>query len=206
MKKDFVPDSFQNLFNWADNLFKQIALQGPTLGWTAAQITAFQTPVGQIRDSAQAVLDKQGDLDLAVGALRQTLQANLSGIRRDINNLKTSPGYNDGVGADMGILTSGSDKIDQKTYQPELKVSVINGHPRLTGKKRGVDSFNIYSRIKGTSTFNLIAAKRVKFPYEDDSPVAKPGTPEEREYQIVGVIGDDEVGQPSNIANAVVPG
>ncbi|MGH8163515.1 MAG: hypothetical protein ACREP1_04185 [Rhodanobacteraceae bacterium] len=48
-----MSDSFQNLFNWADNLFKQIALQGPGLGWTAAQVTAFQTPVGQIRDAAQ---------------------------------------------------------------------------------------------------------------------------------------------------------
>ncbi|MBA3831161.1 MAG: hypothetical protein H0X34_04575 [Chthoniobacterales bacterium] len=30
--------------------------------------------------------------------------------------------------------------------------------------------------------------------------------PEEREYQITGVIGDDEVGQPSAIVSAVVPG
>lgn len=206
MKKDFVPDSFQNLFNWSDNLFVQLPLQGPGLGWTAAQVTALQTPVGQIRDAAQAVLDRQRDLDLAAGALRQIMQNVMPDVRRDINNLKTSPSYNDGIGADLGVLTTGNDTVDPNTYQPELKITVVNGIPRLTGKKRGVDSFNIYSRIKGTAAFNLLAAKRVRFPYDDDSPVAHPGTPEEREYQIVGVIADNEVGQPSAIATAVVPG
>lgn len=43
---------------------------------------------------------------------------------------------------------------------------------------------------------------RFRLPSDDESPVAQAATPEEREYQIVGVIGDDEVGQSS----AVVPG
>lgn len=206
MKKDFVPDSVQNLYTWADNLFKQIALQGPTVGWAAGQITALQAPVGLIRDAASNVLAKQGDLDLAVGALRQTLQINLPAMRKGINNFKSSSGYHEGMGQEMGVLTTGDDKVDPNTYQPELKVAVLNGHARLTGKKRGVDSFNIYVRLKGASSWTLLAAKRVRFPYDDDSPVAHPGTAEEREYQIIGVIGDDEIGQPSNIASAVVPG
>lgn len=107
-----------------------------------------------------------------------------------------------------GVLRYLISRVDRMPLAGAPLVSPVAnlGHPRLTGKKRGVDSFNVYSRIKGTSAFNLIAAKRVKFPYEDDSPVAKPGTAEEREYQIIGVIADNEVGQPSMIASAVVPG
>ena len=78
--------------------------------------------------------------------------------------------------------------------------------PRLTGKKRGVDSFNIYVRMEGETNWRLLVAKRVRFPYNDETPVATPGTPEEREYHIVGVLADNEIGQPSNIASAVVPG
>ncbi len=33
-----------------------------------------------------------------------------------------------------------------------------------------------------------------------------PGNPKEREYQIIGVLADHEIGQPSDIATAVVPG
>lgn len=206
MKKDFVPDSFQNLRDWAGNLFDQVALQGPGLGWTAAQVTAFQTPVGKIRDAAQAVLDKQGEMDMATGALRQSLGTDLPGVRRDINNLKTSPTYHEGIGQDLGVVTPAETPIDPATYQPVLKVVIINATPRLTGKKRGVDSFNIYVRLKGATTWTLLAAKRVRFPFDDDSPVAHPGTAEEREYRIIGVIGDDEIGQPSDIASAMVPG
>jgi hypothetical protein len=206
MKKDFVPDSFQNLRDWASNLFDQIAIQGPVLGWTAAQVTAFQTPVGSIRDAAQEVLDKQQDLDMAVGALRQKLHTLLPGVRRDINNLKSMPDYHEGIGQDLGIVTPAEQPIDPVTYQPDLKVQMMNGTPRLMGKKRGVDSFNIYVRLAGETTWRLLVAKRVRFPYDDDSPVAHPGTPEQREYRISGMIADNEIGQPSDIATAVVPG
>ncbi|HEY1770572.1 MAG TPA: hypothetical protein VGG02_10000 [Chthoniobacterales bacterium] len=206
MKKDFVPDSFQNLRDWADHLSTEIVTQGPIVSWSPAQVTAFQTPVGAVRDAAQAVLDKQVELDLAVGGLHQIMNINMPTVRRSINNLKTGPGYHIGIGQDLGVVTPAEQKVDTNTYQPDLKVIMVNGHPRLTGKKRGVDSFNVYVRIAGTTAWVLLAAKRVKFPFDDDSPVAHPGTPEAREYQIIGVIGDDEVGQPSNIASAVVPG
>lgn len=206
MKKDFVPVSFQNLRDWAANLFDGIATQGAALGWTAAQITAFQTPVGNIRDAAQEVLDKQGALDMATGALRQLLRTALPGVRRDINNFKTSPNYNVGIGQDLGVVTPAEAHVDPVTYQPILKIDMMNGHPRLTGKKLGVDSFNVYIRLKGETVWRLLAAKRFRFPFDDESPVANPGTAEEREYRISGVIGDDEMGQPSAIASAVVPG
>lgn len=206
MKKDYVPDSFINLRDWAANLFDQIAIHGPTLGWTAAQVTAFQTPVGAIRDAAQGVLDKQGELDMAAGSLRQTLQSDLPGVRRDINNLKSMPGYHIGIGQDLDVVSGVDQPVDPNTYQPDLKIQVINGNPRLTAKKRGVDSFNIYVRLEGETTWRLLVAKRVRFAYEDESPVAQAGTPEEREYQIIGVIADNEIGQPSDIATAVVPG
>ncbi len=142
---------------------------------------------------------------MAVGALRLALQTDLPGIRRDFNNLKSTAGYHIGIGQDLGVVTPSEQPVDPNTYQPDLNIRVVNGIPRLTGKKRGVDSFNIYVRLEG-ETWRLLVAKRVRFPYDDESPVAQAGTPEEREYQIIGVIADHEIGQPSDIATAVVPG
>jgi hypothetical protein len=51
-------------------------------------------------------------------------------------------------------------------------------------------------------SFKLLAAKRVGFPFLDDTPPATAGAAEIREYQAIGVSGDDEFGQPSDIVSA----
>lgn len=39
----------------------------------------------------------------------------------------------------------------------------------------------------------MLLREQFRFPYDDESSVAHAGTPEGREYQIIGVLGDDEV-------------
>ncbi len=77
------------------------------------------------------------------------------------------------------------------------------GHVLLTGKKLGATSLSLYWRRKGETTWRLLAAKRVRFPFDDQTPPVTPGALEEREYMAIGVLGDDEFGQPSQIASAV---
>jgi hypothetical protein len=67
-------------------------------------------------------------------------------------------------------------------------------------RKLAADSLNLYVRVKGQSNFRILAGKRVRFPMDDDTPSAD-GKPEEREYQAIAVIGDKEVGQPSDIVS-----
>ena len=49
-------------------------------------------------------------------------------------------------------------------------------------------------------------ARDTKSPYDDFSPLEKPGVPENWEYQAVGVLGDDEAGQPSAVVRATFSG
>jgi hypothetical protein len=206
MSKDFVPDSVQNTYDWASQLYTEITTSGAAAGWDAARITAFQALVGPIRDAAKAVLDAQDALDIAKGALGQARVDNLAEIRREIKNLKTSPGYNDGLGKSLGVHSAAS-ATDPNSYQAQLdKAVAYAGYVRITATKLMADSLNIYSRIKGQGTFKLLASKRVHFPFDDDSPLAQPGTPETREYQAIGVQGDDEFGQPSEIISVLYGG
>jgi len=41
-------------------------------------------------------------------------------------------------------------------------------------------------------------------PYVDSTPLAQPGVPEVREYRLMGVWSDQEVGQPSDVASITV--
>ena len=119
-----------------------------------------------------------------------------------LSNVKTSGGYNIGIGEVLEILTD-SATFNPLTYKPVItRITSFGGHNELMTKKRGVTSMNVYWRRKGEETWRLLAAKRVKFPVQDDNAPATPGQAEVREYRVIGVLGDQEVGQPSDIAEA----
>ncbi|HKC62516.1 MAG TPA: hypothetical protein VKB86_02710 [Pyrinomonadaceae bacterium] len=43
-------------------------------------------------------------------------------------------------------------------------------------------------------------------PYDDHTPLMTPCTPEMREYQAYGLVGDDQIGQASDIVSATFTG
>lgn len=201
-RKDYIPDGAQNLVTWTTNYLAEIDAIATRIGWPAAQVTALKARLTALKDAAQAVLDKQNELDVATGQLEMTKDTEVPEIRRDTNNLKSTRGFTDGDGRTLNVLTA-SGEFDPDTYKPPLSAVSMPGRVELTGKKVGVDALNLYSRIKGQSAFTLIAAKRVRFPFDDTTPPVTAGQPEEREYQAIGVMGDDEVGQPSDIVSAI---
>ena len=76
---------------------------------------------------------------------------------------------------------------------------------RLKFTKLGVDGVNVYARLKGQSTWTKIAFDSSS-PYEDHRPLSVPGTPEVREYRLIGVIKDEEVGLASDIVAVTFAG
>ena len=77
---------------------------------------------------------------------------------------------------------------------------------KIAGKKPGFDAVNIYSRKKGDVQWKLIAVRKRKFPYFDESPLAVATTPEVREYMAIGTVADEETGVPSEIKEVVYAG
>jgi len=202
-KKDFVPDSVKNLRDWAKKSVENAAAQlAGVEGWDAARIAAFIARMKKIQDAAQAVLDAKAALDALNGSLETVLAAELPEVRQDIGNMKRSRGWNDGKGDVLEVNTPAA-HVDAATVKPALDVESKRGRNEITAKKFGADSLNIYVRRKGEGNFRLLAGKRVRFPVDDDTPPATPGQPEEREYQAIAVIGDKEVGVPSDIVSAV---
>lgn len=201
-RKDYIPDSAQNLVNWTTNYLAEIDAIATRIGWPAAQATALKARLTAIQAAAQEVLDRQNDLDTATGQLEMLKDTELPEIRRDTNNLKSTRGFTDGDGRTLNVLTA-SGEFDPDTCKPPLTAVSMPGRVELTAKKNGADAINLYCRIKGQAAFKLIAAKRSRFPFDDSTPPVTAGQPEEREYQAIGVLGDDEIGQPSDIVSAI---
>ncbi|HEV7401690.1 MAG TPA: hypothetical protein VGO11_02145 [Chthoniobacteraceae bacterium] len=95
---------------------------------------------------------------------------------------------------------------DPETSRPTIEFTPQPGRVKIEGRKPGFDAVNIYSRKKGDVQWKLIAVRKRKFPYYDESPLAVAGTPEVREYVAHGVVDDEEVGEPSEIKEVVFAG
>ncbi len=201
-RKDYIPDSAQNLVNWTTNYLAEVDAIATRIGWPPAQVTALKARLTTLRDAAQEVLDKQNDLDVATGQLTEKKDKELPEIRMDTNNLKSTRGFTDGDARTLNVLTA-SGEFDPDHYKPQLTAVSMPGRVEITGKKTGADTRNLYCRLKGQGDFKLLAAKRVRVPFDDTTPPATAGQPEEREYQAIGVLGDDEIGQPSDIVSAI---
>lgn len=201
-RKDYLPDSPRNQRDWAQNFTAQFPTIAKRIGWTDDDIKALCARVTKLQETAQAVVDADAAHDVAMGQLDSVRDAELSEIRLDVANLKKTRGFTDGDARTLEVLAAAA-TFDQASCQPKLLPEEKRGRVRLMAKKLGADSLNLYVRRKGEATFRLLAAKRVRFPFDDDTPSITAGQPEEREYQAVGVIGDDEIGKPSDIVGAV---
>ncbi|MCX6855034.1 MAG: hypothetical protein NTV80_09030, partial [Verrucomicrobia bacterium] len=80
-RKDYIPDSAQNLVNWTTNYLAEIDAIAARLGWPAAQATALKARLTKIKVAAQSVLDLQNDLEIANGLLDQLKAVELPEIR-----------------------------------------------------------------------------------------------------------------------------
>lgn len=204
---DFVPGDNENLLVWATNLRDRIAVHGPTLGMTAAQITAYQGVLNVIIAALQAVVAAKSNLASAVANAKTRKQTDLSKsgpVRTEINKWKASGLLSDAMAADMKIVGTG-DVFDPATYKPVITASVFAGYVRIGFKKLGVDGLNIYSRLKGQTTWKKLTFD-TNSPYDDHTELAVAGAAEVREYRAIGVIDDIEIGLPSDIVSATFAG
>lgn len=201
-RKDYIPDSPRNQRDWAQNFLTHFPAIAKRIGWSDTDTKELIDRVTKLLAAAQAVVDADAAHDVAIGQLDSVRDAEVSEIRLDIANLKKTRGFTEGDARTIEVLASAA-SFDSANCQPKLVAEEKRGRVRLMARKNGADTLNLYVRRKGEASFRLLVAKRARFPYDDDAPGAVAAQPEEREYQAVPVMGDDEIGKPSDIISAV---
>ena len=204
-RRDFIPDSFKNLHDWSANYATQLPAIATRINWPATSQTALTAVLNGLSTKTQAILDAQKAVDEAVGQLRAAEAAAFAQIREATKNLRSTPGFTEGDAKTLGVYVT-PETFNPTTYQPTLTATSRHGYVELAAKKLGVDSLNLYWRPAGTTAWLLLAAKRVRFPFHDETPPPAGQTMQAREYMAMGVIADEEIGMPSNIASAVYQG
>jgi hypothetical protein len=205
MSHDIVPRSPANQKNWLENLKTRSTADGPGLGHTAAQVTTETGLIDTLLAPINDAIAKETAAIEAKGLARATMANNNDPLRTIINNYKASTGWNNGTG-NAWQVNSSSTQYDMDTHSPTINVVNVGGQTVIRGKKPGFTSASLKMRVVGTNTWLTIATKVAHFPVIDDTAPQTPGKPEEREYQAIGYVGDQEMGQPSPIVRGIYNG
>jgi len=204
MPADFIPQSYKNLRDWL-KIQATIATAAPTLGMSAAEQVTYLAQVNALLPTVTSIVDLMEQMDRKVADLQPLLETNLPLLRKDIRRAKTAPGYLPSIGEQFEWIGDSTER-DPATSRPTIEAEAQRGRIAITGRKPGYEAVNIYSRKKGEANWKLIAIRKRKFPYYDETPLTIPGTPEVREYMAIGVIADEEIGQSSETKEVVFAG
>ena len=158
-------------------------------------ITSLLNPVNDAITARTAERDASGTAHTALSQKKPAL-------RDMINRYKNSFGWTAGMEAAWVVGTSAT-TYDMSTHHPNLNARAVPGQIEITGNKPGFDSVNLQMRLEGTSDWTTIGVKVNHFPFFNTTAPQVAGKPEKREYHALGMIGDQQVGQPSAIVTAV---
>jgi hypothetical protein len=206
MNTDYVPLSYENLNDWLDLQETGVtAALATAIGATPAERTAFLAAVAALKAPVAEIVDLTHQLEMKIASLPAVQTAQIPVIRAFITRAKTSAGCTGYIRVAQQWIGE-QHEIDYNTQRPTIRIEVQRGRVKITGQKPGFASVNIYGRKKGDVEWKLITIRITKFPYYDERPLTVAGTPEVREYRAVGVVNDQEIGQPSEIKEVVYAG
>jgi hypothetical protein len=203
MANDYVPRSESQLAIWFTNYAKKISIYGPLLGLTANEIKAAETGCNNSSTKITEIEQKKNELQQIVAAKDDARDNTLAMVRGFVIRMKAHPAYNESIGHDLGIIAV-NNIADTATNKTMLKAEALPGRVRISFMKKGLSGVNIYTRLHGVAQWSFLARAN-NSSYDDARPLTN-AQPEIREYMAMGVVGDVEIGQPSDIVSVVFVG
>lgn len=202
----FFPQERDKAASWLINFKTVLGLRALELKLDPERVAEITTFVDSMIDAHTDMVTYKKKYESARDEFKQkyrqvyTAQGGLAGF---IGEIKGKPDYNDGIGAELGIIGH-SVPIDYLEYKPKLK-AIIRGTDdiELRFSRYYSDEVAIYGKRGNEPEFSLLATVN-KSPYFDTRPNLQPGVPEVRYYKIVLKVNYKEVSRESNIAELKV--
>ncbi len=202
---DFIPTKRGDLYLWWKNIHDKIEEEGPKFGLTVAQIAAIKA-LAAAQMALMEATDAAADVLEGARTAEKTGKAtNTATIRMMIRNWKSTPGFLGSTSEGVLRVTGPESTFDPDTFKPTLSLSIVGGQIKGDFTKGECDSVNYYCRLRGTAVWTRLGSDP-RSPLWDRNPLANPNVPEVREYMIIGVIDNEEVGVPSDIVSIVFGG
>lgn len=203
MPKKSIYRNDGQLVAFTTNLIKAIPTVGKDCGLGDPEIKAITDAATALQTAIHA--DEQGRAAwrAAVAHTNSLKEQSLPEIERLIAKMRTSPAWNEEREHVLMLAPPAVQTLQPDTVKPKLALSVAGGKVRVDWTRGKLDGVNVYNRRRGEAAWRLLDRDNHP-PYVDSTPLAQPGVPEVREYRLMGVWSDQEVGQPSDVASITV--
>jgi hypothetical protein len=124
-------------------------------------------------------------------------------VAKLVVRIKAHPGYTESIGQALDIIGA-EQVVDPATMKPLLKTELLAGHPLVKWPKGAADALEIWVD-RGTGTFVSLAIDTVP-DYLNTYPLPAPGQTALWRYKAIYRIGDEQVGQWSDVVSQPVAG
>ena len=205
MPTDYIPQNDDQKVTFLLNIENKIDGLLAELGITAIEATAVKAHCSKIRTDIGSAQTAKATAKQANEKKITTIATEEAVLRNLIQTWKLRSTFTDATAAALNVKTSSTNAATESEYKAQMTAAVYPGKVTIKFIKKGVEGVNVYTRLKGTSNFIKLAYDSHS-PYEDNRPLATAGVPENREYMVMGVLNDEEIGQPSDIVAVVFGG
>lgn len=208
IRKDYFPREESAQLTWSDNLVVQAAVTAnqTAMEWTPAEganvvnaATVIETAV-LAKEAARAVYLA------AVAAADAQIAAALAVIRALVAAGKENPLYTIAIGQLLRIIGA-EVEFDPLTYQADLREAKAMGNATVRFKFSvaygELDAARLFARRSG-QTLWTVAATMMRSPYLHQMVLTTPGVPETWEFRIRGIVGNEEIGEYSDVTIVTV--
>lgn len=219
---DYLPNADNDLLVWFNSFQLKFAHYGPTLGFTAADVTgvaddynmlAYVVQASElIRNESQARTSYKNVVrDGPLGTVQPTPPSVPTltppttivppgitpRLRALVQRLKTQPGYTDSIGSDLGIIATAA----APSTTPAKPTATTSAEPgstvRIDWVKGGFDGVLVESQRGDEAVWTPLGTD-LQSPYNDTRAPLHPGAPEVRRYRLRYVKGDAPTGDYSD--------
>lgn len=193
----YLPSAEGDQIIWLENFKVKIEEHGPAIGLDPGTITDITDACDAIINAINLSDQKKADAKQATEDKKATKNTNYAIIRKEVGDFKRDDGYSDAIGDDLRVIGA-EQTIDPDTEKPELKTEKVPSGWRLSfNLKNFFDGVKIY-RKRPAEDFVFLATD-TRSPYIDTDE-QEDGT----QYYAFYLLGDDEVGQQSDIKTVQV--
>jgi hypothetical protein len=200
----FIPRKDGEVVRWGTNYHAKIAVLGPLLGLTPAQITDQQDKTQAVIDAYNKVTQKAQEKAEAVTAKNLVKKTELQFLVDTAVIFKRNPLFTQNIGDELGIMPSVV-VVEKSTLTPSIKLTAYPEYIEVGFNKRGQEAVAVFSRLSGTEEWVLLDKPSVS-PYLDTRPLSVPGKSEVREYKVRCWGSNAYIGQDCDIATVVFAG
>lgn len=195
---DFIPRNDGDLAIWLGGLGKGLTTHGSSVGMADADIKAEQKRCADLVAAIQNDEQKRREWLAAAEATKSLKRKELPALRAAIARIKVATGYTPAIGQALGVIAAAPQGLVPEAVKPALRGQVHGGRVEIRFTRGKLDGINVYMRRKGESEWRPLG-RASRSPFVDTTAVTSTTGSEVREYRALGVLRDEEIGQPSDI-------